>query len=192
MIWSQGTLSIVFSSVNNCFTGKKGRVFFIASWRVMKNWFISATPREESHGDCPAMLLRRRLSRIFTMRRLYCVFGGTRSVLFIMSCWKRTKPSLGNSIKRNWCAWAEHCAKNGHNTNRVTKKWFYSMTTLGPTLPNPLKPPWKRSNWKSYPTCRIPQILRRLIITRSGRWHMFWLISSSDHTKTSKNGLIRG
>ena len=67
-----------------------------------------------------------------------------------------------------------------------------SMTTLGLTLTNPLKPTWKRSNWKSYPTRRIPQILRRPIITCSGRWHMVWLISSSAHMKTSKNGLIRG
>ena len=39
---------------------------------------------------------------------------------------------------------------------------------------------------------RIPQILRRPIITCSVRWHMVWLISSSAHMKTSKNGLIRG
>ena len=45
---------------------------------------------------------------------------------------------------------------------------------------------------KSYPTRRIPQILRRPNITCSGRWHMVWLISSSAHTKSSKNGLIRG
>ena len=30
MIWSQGTLSVLFSPVNNCFSGKKGRGFFIA------------------------------------------------------------------------------------------------------------------------------------------------------------------
>ena len=132
---------------------KKGRVLFIASWRVMKKGFITATQREESHGDCPVMLLRRRLGRIFTLRRFCCVFGGTRSVLFITSRWKRTKPSLGTGIEPNWCFWAEHCAENGHNTS--TKKWFYSMTPLGLTLSNPLKPTWKRSNGKSYPTRRI-------------------------------------
>ena len=36
------------------------------------------------------------------------------------------------------------------------------------------------------------QILRHPIITCSDRWHMVWLISSSAHMKTSKNGLIRG
>ena len=77
----------------------------------------------------------------------------------------RTKPSLRNDIERNCCVWAEHCAKTGHNTT---------------------------SDGQSYPTRRIPQILRRLIITCFGRWHMVWLISSSAHMKTSKNGLIRG
>ena len=38
------------------------------------------------------------------------------------------------------------------------------MKTLSLTLPNPLKSTWKRSNRKSYPTRRIPQILRRPVI----------------------------
>ena len=119
---------------------KKGKVFFIASWRVMKSRFTRVTQREESHGDCLVMLLRRRLGRIFTLRRLCCVFGGTRSMLFIMSCWNRTKLSLWNDIQRNGCVWVEHCAKNGHNTSRGTKEWFYSMTTLGLMLRYPLNP----------------------------------------------------
>ena len=86
-----------------------------------------------------AMLLPRRFGWIFTLRRLCCVFGGPRSVSFIMSCWNRTKPSLRNGIERNWCVWAEHCTKNGHNTSSDTKKWSYTMTTLGLMLPNPLK-----------------------------------------------------
>ena len=151
-----------FLHVNNCFIGKK-KVFFIASWRVMKNGFITATQREEIHRDCPVMLIRRRLGRIFTLRRLCCVFGGIRPVLFIMC----------------------------HITSRGTKKWFHSMTTLGLTLPNLLKPTRKRSNGKSYPTHRNPQILRHPIITCSSRWHMVWMISSSAHMKTSKNVLIR-
>ena len=101
MIWNQGTLSVVFSPVNNCFNGKKEG--FSLSHRG-RWWKMDS--------------------------------------LFIISCWIRMKPSLGNGIERNWCVWAEHCAKNGHNTSRGTKKWFYSMTTPGLTLPNPLKPPW--------------------------------------------------
>ena len=113
-------------------------------------------------------------------------------MLFIMTCWKRTKPSLGNGIERNWCVWSEHCAKNGHNTSSGTKKWICSMTTLGLTLPNPFKTTWKCSIEMSYPTRHIPQILRCSIITCSGPWHMDCLISNSAHMKTSKNVLIRG
>ena len=80
---------------------------------------LTATQREESHEDCPVMLLRRWLGQIFTLRRLCCVFGETKSVLFIISCWNRTKPSLGNGIERNRCVWAEHCAKN----HLETLKW---------------------------------------------------------------------
>ena len=49
-------------------------------------------------------------------------------VIYIMSRWNRTKSSLGNGIECNWCVWAEHCTKNGHNTSRGTKKWFYSIS----------------------------------------------------------------
>ena len=42
--------------------------------------------KRKGHVDCPVMFLRRRFGRIFTLRKLCCVFGGTRSVLFIMSC----------------------------------------------------------------------------------------------------------
>ena len=64
----------------------------------------------------------------------------------------QTKSSLGNCIERNWWVWVEHSAKNDHNTSRGTKKWFNSMTTLGLTLPNTLKPTWKRSIGNSYNT----------------------------------------
>ena len=61
---------------------------------------------------------------------------------------------------------------------------------LGLTLPNLLKPTWKHSNGKSYPTGRIPQVLRRPIITYSGRWltsaHIekwldLWIGSKDEH-----------
>ena len=60
-----------------------------------------------------------------------------------------------------------------------------------PHVAKPVKTYLETSNEKSCPTRRIPQILRRPIITCSGRWHMVWLISSSAYMKTSKNGLIR-
>ena len=41
MIWSQRTFCVVFSPVNNCFSGKKGRVFFISPQGAMQNGFIN-------------------------------------------------------------------------------------------------------------------------------------------------------
>ena len=88
-----------------------------------EKWIYYRNPKRRKYGDCPVRLLRRRLGRIFMLRSLCCVFGRTRSVLFIISCWNRTKPSMVNGIDRNLCVWAEHCAKNGHNMSRGTKKW---------------------------------------------------------------------
>ncbi|GJQ81480.1 hypothetical protein Trydic_g14635 [Trypoxylus dichotomus] len=48
MIRSQGTLSVVVSPA----PAAKKRIFFIASRRLIKNGFITATQRKESHGDC--------------------------------------------------------------------------------------------------------------------------------------------
>ena len=108
-------------------------------------------------------------------------------MLFIVSCWNRMKSSLGNGIERNWSVWAEHCAKNGHNTSRGMKKLFYSMTTLGLTLPNSLKPTRKRPNGKSYPTHRIPQILQFRSYEDNEKWLDSWIASKDKVAFSSKN-----
>ena len=61
-----------------------------------------------------------------------------------------------------------------------------------PHVAKPVKTFLETSNGESCPIRRIPQVLRRPIITCSGGRHMVWLISSSGHMKTSINGLIRG
>lgn len=66
----------------------------------MKSGFTTSIQRKESHGDCPVMLQCRRLSRIFTLVKLCCLFGGTRPAFFIMSCWNQTKPSMRNGIEK--------------------------------------------------------------------------------------------
>ena len=162
MIQKQGTwvpydlkprLSVIFPPVNNCFSGKKRKGYL---HRIVYNIVsITTTQREESHGNCPIIILRRRLGQIFTLRRLCCIWCDQVRVIYYEPL-KPNELSLGNSIERDWCVWAEDCAKNGHNTSRGTKKWFCSMTALGLTLPNPLKHIWKRSNGKSYLTRRIP------------------------------------
>ena len=61
-----------------------------------------------------------------------------------------------------------------------------------PHVAKPVKSYLETLKWEVLPTRRILQILRRPIITYSGRWHIVWLISSSTHKKSSNNGLIRG
>ena len=51
MIWSQGTLSVVFSPVNNCFSGKKERVFFHRIVTCDEKWIhYSNRKRRKSWG----------------------------------------------------------------------------------------------------------------------------------------------
>ena len=105
--------------------------------------------------------------------------------------WDQVETITGERYRTQLMRLSRALRENDHNTSRGTKKWFYNIKTLGLTFPNPLKSTWKRSNEKCYPTRRIPQILRCTTVTCSGPWLMVWLISSSAHMKTSKNGLIR-
>ena len=57
-----------------------------------EKWIHYSNPKRKKSWGLPVMLLRRWLGRLFTLRRLRCVFCGTRSVLFIRSCWNRSKP----------------------------------------------------------------------------------------------------
>lgn len=84
------------------------------------------------------MILCGWFGRIFTLQRIFLVFGGIWLVLFTRWWWNWTKPSLRSYIELYWCDCAEHCAKGGHNSSKATIKWFYSMRRLGLTFSNPL------------------------------------------------------
>ena len=56
----------------------------------------------------------------------------------------------------------------------------------------PVKTYLETLKWEVLPHPLYSLDIFRPIITCSGRWHMVWLISSSAHMKTSKNGLFRG
>lgn len=49
IIWSQGVLSGVFSPLNKCSRNRKEWIFFISSYRLTKNGFITAT---QFRGNC--------------------------------------------------------------------------------------------------------------------------------------------
>ena len=59
------------------------------------------------------------------------VSGGTKRILFTMSCWNLAIPLRAIGIGYNWFVWAVHCEKNGRNTSKDMIKLFFFMTTLG-------------------------------------------------------------
>ena len=144
MIWSQGTLSVVFSPVNNCFAGKKGRVFFIASWRVMKDGFITATKEKKvmgTAGSCFYVIGSVKYSRCEGYA-VYLVGPGRCYFLWAIETernfyWGTVSNAIDafepSTARKTDIIWAD-----------ARKKLFYSLKTLGLTLPNPLKPTWKR------------------------------------------------
>ena len=99
-----------------------------ALWPAAKNGSTTIILSAENNGECLDMPPRRQPDRIFTVLRLCSAFGGTSSVLCIMSCWNPVKPSQGVGIERNWCVRAEHWRRNGHSTKRDTTKLSSSMT----------------------------------------------------------------
>lgn len=191
-LWRQERLSVVSSSVESCNNSKNKRDFFMISGNVIKIWFITAIWKEQTQWSYLVMLPRRLPGQIFMLQRFCCVFGVTRRLHFDKSCCWQTKPSLGIAIEPNWCDWAHHCTKWVHNTRQVTKKWFFIITTVGLTFPNPFNHTYKSSNGKSYPSRHIHYLLRCPCITCSLRWHTACLISSPTHMKTFQNRSIRG
>ena len=103
--WSREMLNGVSLLMNSSLKDRIGRGSYIVLWPAMKNGSTTIIRSAENHGKCPNMPPRRRPDRIFTVRRLCSVFVGTISVLCIMSCWNRGKPSQGIGIERNWCVW---------------------------------------------------------------------------------------
>jgi len=64
------------------------------------------------------------------VRRSCSVSGGTKRVLFTMSCWNLAIPL--RAIGYNWFVWAVHCEKNGWNMSKdMIKLFFFNKTTLG-------------------------------------------------------------
>ena len=127
-------IRIIGCDSTNCFEDRIGRGFYIASWPATENGSTAIIQSAENHGECPDMPPRRQPDRIFMVPRLCSEFGGTSSTWHIMSCWNRVKLSQGIGIEGNWCIWAEHWKRNGHNTKRDTIKLSSSMTILGHML----------------------------------------------------------
>jgi len=55
MSWSRETSNGVFSRVNSCFNGRKGKVFCIVSWLAMKSGYSMISLSVENRGVSPAI-----------------------------------------------------------------------------------------------------------------------------------------
>lgn len=112
-------------------------------YRVVKcdeNGLVTTIQGERNHGNCPAMLLHRRLNQVFTLQRFWSIPRGSRAVLLIMTCWNEMKPSLRTELEIDWCNWVYLSPKSIRNTSKDTTKWFYSLTTLSHNSPSLSKP----------------------------------------------------
>ena len=145
--WSREKSSGFFSHLNNCFNGRKEKIFCILSWLAMKNRYTTITLSVENLGVSPAMHQHRRQSRIS----------------MVPSYWF---PPAGSSL-----LWAAQTKRNYHRRSlsttldafepsiegktaairaeRDTTKSFRNMTTKGHILQNQWKPTWKCSNGMS-------------------------------------------
>ena len=72
-------------------------------------------------------------------------------MLFIMICWNRTKPSLGNGIERNWCVWAGHCAKKGPQYEQRHEKVILQHGNARPHVAKSVKTYLETLKWKFLP-----------------------------------------
>ena len=109
------------------------KVFCIGLWLEMRNGYSTTTPRRKNttlslinHCHRP-----QHQHRTFMVQRSCSVSGGTKRILFTMSCWNlaiQLFRAIG--IGYNWFVWVVHYEKNGRNTSKNMIKLFFFMTTL--------------------------------------------------------------
>ena len=61
------------------------------------------------------------------------------------------KPSLGNVIEGDWCDWADHCAKNGHNFEQSNEKVILQHDNARPHVAKPVKTYLETLKWEVLP-----------------------------------------
>ena len=93
--WSREMLNDISLLVNSCLKDRIERGYYIALWSATKCGSTTVIPSAENHRECPDTPPRRRPDRTFSVPRLCFAFGDTSSVLCIMNCWNRVKPSQG-------------------------------------------------------------------------------------------------
>jgi len=133
MNWNRETLKGDFSLANSWFKGNREKVFCIELWLEMRSGYSTTTPRRKNTRLSPVNRCHRpqhqHHGRTFMVWRSCSVSGGTKTVLFTMSCWNLAIPLRAIDIGYNWFVWVMHCEKNGRNTSKDIKLFFF-MTTL--------------------------------------------------------------
>ena len=115
---------------------KQQRKGFLRIMTGDQKWIFYDNPKKKKYYTKPGQLLSStststpRPSWTFMIRRSCSVSGGTKRVLFTMSCWNLAIPLWAIGIGYNWFVWAVHCEKNGWNTSKDMIKLFF-FTTLG-------------------------------------------------------------
>jgi len=85
-----------FSFANNWFKDNREKVFCIGLWLEMRNGYSTTTPRRKNTTLSPINRCHRpqhqHHGRTFMVRRSCSVSGGTKRILFTMSCWNLAIP----------------------------------------------------------------------------------------------------
>lgn len=89
------------------------KLFLLHTVTGGEKWIRYSNSKRKSHGYCPLPGHASTSSApLNTHAANVCSdFGYTMVVLFISSCWTKTKSSLGNGIQLSLFDWYEHCAK---------------------------------------------------------------------------------
>ena len=95
-----------------------------------EKWIYFEDPKRKNHGKAQAHHPHRPHDRIASAERRCAVFGGTRGVWSIMSCYIQGKRLILNVINNNWLIWTVSCLKKGQNTERGNTKSFFFTTML--------------------------------------------------------------
>jgi len=134
MNWNRETLKGDFSFANSWSKNNREKVFCIGLWLEIRSGYSTTIPRRKNTTLSPVNRCHRpqhqHHGRTFMIRRSCSVSGGTKRVLFTMSCWNLAIPLWAIGIGYNWFVWAVHCEKNGWNTSKDMIKLFF-FTTLG-------------------------------------------------------------
>jgi len=121
MKWNWETLKGDFSLANSWFKDNREEVFCIGlfcDW--MRSGYSTTIPRRKNTTLSLVNRCHRTqpYGRTFMVRKSCSVSGGTKRVLFTMSCWNLAIPLQAINIGYNWFIWAVHCEKNGRNKDK--------------------------------------------------------------------------